>query len=286
MGCESDDYKTADRWEFHGGSSNKFWLIKDKGDGNFAVWHGRCGKAIVGGTYKPITKPIAKIIASKEKKGYVKMESKGYDETAYTPEGKAKEKGTAENTATGEPPAAKRAKVTKESKGPPPLMAGKTMSDKPIGGDFKTVLDFVKANVSVYKAKSNKLPLGKQLKSDSAEIYKLAGSHWGDDIQDGKYYYVDIGDKKKNDTPALNKDSFEEGVATVADLVGESVSVWCQCIEDNPASEADPENFVPGSLKEEQVKSTDAMLEMDDCEWLDGSLRIDAGYFYWVAKQE
>jgi len=28
------------------------------------------------------------------------------------------------------------------------------------------------------------------------------------------------------------------------------------------------------------------MLEMDDYEWLDGSLRIDAGYFYWIAKQE
>jgi len=280
MGCESDDYKTADRWEFHGGNSNKYWIINDKGDGNFAVWFGRCGKAISGGKYKPIKKPISKIIASKEKKGYVKMETKGYDEAAYTPEGDAKAEGAAGNTALGEPPA----KKAKQS-GPAALMAGITLGDKAIGGDFASVLDFVKANVSVYKAKDNG-PLAKALASDSAEISTLAATHWGDDIQDGKYYYVDIGGKKN--APAVNKGSFE-GVSKVEDLVAESVAVWCQAVEDNPASEADPDNFVPGSLKVEQVKSEDAMRELDDYEWLDeseGSLRIEAGYFYWIAKQE
>lgn len=277
MGCDSDDYKTADRWEFHGGTSNKYWMINDKGDGTFAVWFGRCGKAINGGKYQPIKKPIASIIASKEKKGYVKMESKGYDEAAYTPEGKPKAEGSAGKTASGEPPA-KKAKPS----GPPALMAGRTFGEKAIGGDFATVLDFVKAHVAVYKSSSNG-PLAKALRSDSAEIYELAPTHWGDAIQDGKYYYVDIGGKKN--APAVNKASFE-GVAKVEDLVAESVAVWCQCVEDNPASEEDPDNFVPGSLKEEQVKSADAMLEMDDCEWLDGSLRIDSGYFYWIARQE
>jgi len=226
MGCESDDYKTADRWEFHGGKSNKFWIVSDKGDGTFAVWFGRCGKAINGGKYKPIKKPIAKLIASKEKKGYVKMESKGYDEAAYSAEGKAKADGAAGNTASGEPPA-KKAKPS----GPAALMAGRTFADKAIGGDFATVLDFVKANVSVYKASSNG-PLAKALASDSTEIYKLAATHWGDDIQDGKYYYVDIGGKKT--AQAVNKDSFE-GVSKVEDLVGESVSVWCQCVEASPS---------------------------------------------------
>lgn len=281
MGCDSDDYKTADRWELHSGKSNKYWMINDKGDGTFAVWFGRCGKPINGGTYKPIKKPIDKLIASKEKKGYVKMKSKGYDEAAYTAEGKAKAEGTAGETFSGEPPA-KKAKPSR----PAEPMAGRTLGGnsggKAIGGDFDTVFDFVAANVSVYKAKSNG-PLAKQLASDSAEIYKLAATHWGDDIQDGKYYYVDIGDKKN--ATAVNKDSFE-GVSKVQDLVAESVAVWCQCVEDNPASEDDPENFVPGSLKEEQVKSECATIEMDDYEWLPPSQSIDDGYFYWIAKQE
>lgn len=266
MPCYSDDYKSADRWEFHGGNSHRFWIILEKEDGTYSTWWGRCGKSIVGGKYKTPRKSVAKYIDAKEKKGYVKVGT-GYDAATYNADGSPKE--------SSEPPA----KKVKPTRAP---MAGMTFGGTAVGGEFETVLDFVKAHVAVYKSSSDG-PLAKELASDSSEIYKLAATHWGADIQDGKYYYVDIDGRKV--APAVNKNSFED-VKTVGHLIGESIAVWQQCVEENPASEEDPDNFVPRTLKEEQVNNEDATMELDDYEWMDDGLGIDSGYFYWIAKQE
>jgi len=100
-----------DRYEFHNGNSNKFWIIQQRGTA-VATWYGRCGKPPRGGVFKAKKGWTSEEQAgnfvqsqrkSKTKEGY-KVVGKGYNLGKYDKDGLPTE---------GEPPPRKMKVINK-----------------------------------------------------------------------------------------------------------------------------------------------------------------------------